>query len=63
MEEANRNIETLVDVVVTLLKQQGSGICCDPEARADGRCPIDCDSCKNTFYQVLKNRLMERYRV
>lgn len=63
MEEANNNIEILIDMVVNIRKQQDNGRCCDPEGFADGYCPHHCDSCKETYYQIMKNRMMEKYCV
>ena len=63
MEKANKNIETLIDMIIALRKQQGVGYCCDPESQADGLCFHDCNGCKETFYQIMKNRMMETYSV
>lgn len=36
---------------------------CDPESQADRLYCHDCNGCKETFYQIMKNRMMETYCV
>lgn len=63
LDEANLNIETLVDCVITMEKEANHAFCINPKAMLAEACDGDCDRCKVEFYIERRRALYINYKV
>lgn len=61
VEEANVNIERLIESLLERERVVIGGTCIDPESQYRNSCIHDCNKCRNTYFEKRKDQLRNSY--
>ena len=59
---ANKNIYTLSEEVVKLIKQRDKNYCCDNEKMVNG-CSSNCEKCKDEYYRKMLEKIYDELKI
>lgn len=61
IEQANSNIEKLINALVDKEYEAHKLYCVEPEKQRNKTCDEDCDNCQKEFYDNIRKKLRDKY--
>lgn len=61
IEQANSNIEKLIDILIQKESEAYKIYCTAPEKQRNETCDFDCDKCHKEFFDNIRKKLRDKY--